>query len=143
MISVLLLVQLLRMHTVWGQEGITSVPAGEGSIVVAKLKNSFFGVRHFLSPISCRHPRRSRSLGQRSQPQVLTKAEPVVRGVRQDSGEAPQELVADGGCAERAVPDPAHRRAGVGVRRGDERREPAVQHRARHQPGRHEERGLQ
>ena len=74
---------------------------------------------------------------------MLAQAEPVVRGVRQDAGEAPQELVADGGGAERAVPDPAHRRAGVGVRRGDERREPVVQHGAGHQPGLHEERGLQ
>ena len=70
-------------------------------------------MRRFLSPISCRRHRRPLSLEQRSEPQVLAQAEPVVRGVRQDAGEAPQELVADGGGAERAVPDPVHRRAGV------------------------------
>lgn len=81
--------------------------------------------------------------GKRPQTQVLTQPDPVVGGVGQEAGEAPQELVTDGGGAERAVPDPAHRRAGVDVRRGHERREPVVPYGARHQPSRHEERGLQ
>jgi hypothetical protein len=66
-----------------------------------------------------------------------------VRGVRQDAGEAPQELVTESRGAERAVADPARRGASVGVWCGHERREPLVSHGAGHHPGRHEERGLQ
>ena len=75
---------------------------------------------------------------------MLAQAEPVVRGVRQDAREAPQELVTHSRGAERAVADPARRSASVGVWCGDERREPIVSHGpAGHHPGRHEERGLQ
>ena len=88
--------------------------------------------------------RRPHSLYHRSQPQVLAQAEPVVRGARQDAGEAPQELVTESrGAERRAVADPARRSKSVGVWCGDERREPLVSHGTGHHPGRHEERGLQ
>ena len=74
---------------------------------------------------------------------MLAQAELVVRGVRQDAREAPQELVTHSRGAERAVADPARRSASVGVWCGDERREPIVSHVPAHHPGRHEERGLQ
>lgn len=60
-----------------------------------------------------------------------------------DGGEAPQELVAQVGRAERAVPDPPHRRARVGVGCRNEGREALGFREARRHRGFHEERGLQ
>lgn len=89
-----------------------------------------------------------RPLSHRSVLQVLAHAEPVVDEVRQDGGDAPQELVAEVGGAEgRAVADPAHRRARVrvGRRRDEEHGEapglPSLRQN-RHHPGRHVERSL-
>jgi hypothetical protein len=69
---------------------------------------------------------------------------PVVRCFRDHCEEAPLQLVAKIGDADRPVPDPSHRSAAVGVRcRREQRREiPFVQQDVRYDPRRHKQWGL-
>jgi len=75
--------------------------------------------------------------------QVQADPVPVVDPIRDEASEAPLELLAGAGNAQRAGPDPPRRRAGVLVRRRHEPRPELGLHGARQHARVHVERDLQ